>query len=215
MTVYARNDLASTTISEAHGGCGNVHTRPAPGGNPVAVWSLTCAQCEDHLRHNADQWSTTAAEIPETHDETKGRENFEKRGAKDRDNLMMILMAKAAGVEIPESMARMISGVPGHVPAELECPQGHGQPAGRKFCAECGSPMRGTAAAAALESPHKPDQAPAGGKPRRLRDARLDELQALARSRTLDASGTRADLISRLSAAGVTSNDLAAVSVAA
>ena len=80
MTVYARNDLASTTISEAHGGCGNVHTRPAPGGNPVAVWSLTCAQCEDHLRHSADQWSTTAAEIPETHDETKGRENFRGSG---------------------------------------------------------------------------------------------------------------------------------------
>ena len=51
-------------------------------------------------------------------------------------------------------------------------------------------------------------------KPRRLRDARLDELQALARARDVDESGTRPELISRLSAAGVTSNDLARLPVA-
>jgi hypothetical protein len=221
MTLYAASNLGAVIVPAESGGCGieGGHSRPVINGAPQHPWALACPPCEDFLRtHNADQWSSTTVEIPETYDETKARENFEKRGAKDKDAILTLALARLAGIgsdELPESLTRMISGVPAHVPAELECPQGHGQPAGRKFCAECGSPMRGTAAAAALESPQKPEQAPAGGKPRRLRDARLDELQALARARTLDAGGNRADLIARLSEAGVTSNDLAAVSVAA
>jgi hypothetical protein len=213
MTVYARNDLAAVTISEAHGGCNQAHARPAPGGVPAATWELHCDKCEDFLRHDP-LWSVTAVEIPETYDETRARENFEKRGMRDKDAILTLALARLAGIgqdELPDSLTRMISGVPAHVPAEMECPQGHGQPAGRKFCAECGSPMHGTAAAVAIGQPAKPAAAPR----RRLRDARLDELQALARERLLDPGGTRAELIARLSEAGVTSNDLAAAGAAA
>jgi len=212
MTVYARNDLASVTISPAHGGCGNAHSRPAPGGIPAAVWKLDdCPQCEDHLRHDP-LWSSTAAEIPETYDETKQREDFEKRGAKDKDAIFALALARIAGIgadELPESLTRMITGVPAHVPAELECPQGHGQPAGRKFCAECGSPMRGTPAAAALAGRQAaadgPVDVPASG---RLKDANKRSLQALCRARGLEDGGTNAELITRASNAGLTINDL-------
>jgi hypothetical protein len=209
MTVWARNDLASVNISEAHGGCGHTHTRPAPGGVPAAVWQFDeCPPCEDYLRHDA-HWSATPSEIPETYDETKVREDFEKRGAKDKDAILTLAIARLAGFdssELPETLTRMISGVRQHVPAEMECPKGHGQPAGRKFCAECGSPMHGTAAKAAIAPVQLPVDMPSSG---RLKDANKKSLQALCRAHGLDDSGTNADLVTRVSNAGLTINDLA------
>ncbi len=213
MTVYARADLACKIIPvEGFGGCGLPHSRPVVIGAPAKIWALDCPPCEENLRHDP-QWSTTPAEIPETYDEQKTREDFDKRGARDKDAVLAMALAKIAGVELPESMLRMISGVPAHVPAELECPQGHGQPAGRKFCAECGSPMHGTAAAAAISAPQKAAQPPAAAgqpkRPPRLRDQPKSVLQALARQRGLDEDGTNGELIARLGKAGVTNNDLA------
>lgn len=219
MSLWARSDLASVSVSAtAHGGCGEIHVRPAPGGKPVQPWKLDCPACEDHLRHDS-HWSVTASEIAETHDEKVAREDFEKRGAKDKDAVLTLALARLAGIgpgELPESLTRMISGAPLHIPVQgqLECPQGHGQPPGQKFCGECGSPMSGPAAKA-LDAPERaPEPAPAapvpqaGPVPQRLRDARLDTLQALARSRGLGEEGTRGDLISRLAATGVTNADL-------
>ena len=70
-----------------------------PGGNPAAVWKFSeCPQCEDFLRHIL-LWAVTAAEIPETHDETKTREDFDKRGARDKDAILALALAKIAGTE--------------------------------------------------------------------------------------------------------------------
>ena len=44
----------------------------------------------------------------------------------------------------------MISGVPVHSPGQMECPSGHGNPAGMKFCGQCGAPMHGQVPAAAI-----------------------------------------------------------------
>jgi hypothetical protein len=215
MSVWARSDLASVSVSAAHGGCGEVHTRPAPGGIPVQPWRLDCETCANYLRSDA-HWSATSAEIPETHDEGKTREDFQKRGAHDKDAIMTLALARLAGIptsELPESLTRMISGRPAHIPGVLECPAGHGNPAGQKFCGQCGAPMSGPVPQASLPpAPERPAAARPGQRPRRLRDARLDELQALARSRGLSVAGTRADLISRLADAGITS---AALSTAA
>lgn len=221
LSIFARSDLAAVTISEAHGGCGKTHSRPAPGGKPAAIWELSCPLgCEEHLRHDP-LWATTPAEIPETYDETKIREDFEKRGAKDKDAVLTLALARLAGIpaaELPDSLTRMISGAPMHVPGLIECPNGHAQASGLKFCGECGTPMHGTPPERQLPAAQQPPAAtktPAagngGGARRRLRDARLDEMQALARMRGLDADGNRSELLARLSAAGVTSNDLAAV----
>ena len=219
MSLWARSDLAAITVSEAHGGCGHTHSRPAPGGVPVQPWKLDCAGgCEDHLRHDP-HWASTSAEIAETFDEGKAREDFEKRGAKDKDAVLTLALARLAGIdskELPESLTRMISGAPLHVPVQgvMECPSGHGQPAGAKFCSECGAAMSAAVAKGALPAAQQPPEPPAASgaeaRPRRLRDARLDELQALAEERGLDASGKRPDLIARLAEAGVTSAALAA-----
>ena len=223
MTVYARSDLAHVSVSKAHGGCGvpGGHSRPVRNGAPVHPWALTCGECEDFLRSDA-HWSVTPSEIPETHDEAKTREDFERRGAKDKDAVLTLALARLAGIpsaELPDSLTRMISGVPAHIPGVLECPSGHGNPAGQKFCGQCGASMSGTAPQASLLAPQPPAAHPspvkAGGKPRRLQDGRLDELQALARARGLSDEGTRKILFTRLRAAGVKDRDLQQMSIAA
>lgn len=216
MTVYARNDLASVTISEAHGGCGRAHTRPAPGGIPAAVWKFSeCPQCEDFLRHDPS-WSVTAAEIPETYDETKQREDFDKRGAKDKDAILTLALARLAGIgtaELPESLTRMISGTPAHIPGQMECPKGHAQPAGQPFCGQCGSPMSSSVSAGAISAPQTAPEPPAVDvdmpSSGRLKDANKKSLQALCRVHGLDESGTNGELVTRISNAGLTINDLA------
>jgi hypothetical protein len=85
MTVYARGDVACVSISPNHGGCGSTHSRPAPGGNPVELWALSCNRgCEDLLRKDP-LWATTVSEVPETYDETLVREDNEKRGKLDAE----------------------------------------------------------------------------------------------------------------------------------
>ena len=214
MTVWARSDLASVTVSEAHGGCGVTHSRPAPGGKPAAVWQFSeCPRCEDFLRHDP-LWAVTAAEIPETHDETKAREDFDKRGARDKDAILALALAKIAGIEnLPDSLTRMVSGAPLHVPGQMECPSGHVQPSGMKFCGECGSPMHGSPDAAAIASPQKAAGPPVADvdmpSSGRIKDANKKSLQALCRAHGLAEDGTNSELVVRLSNAGLTINDLA------
>ena len=224
MTLFARSDLASVTVSAAHGGCTQVHVRPAPGGNPAPVWKLDCVQCEAHLRSDP-LWSPTLSEVPETPDETNAREDFDKRGAFDRDAVMAMAMAKLANIELPETLRRPLTGLAPHVPmitglmecdaghpnepgmkfcgecgiplrapAKRACPDGHEVAAGMRFCGECGKPAEG--AVPALEA--VPEAPAAPSQPKRLRDMRADDLKALARDKGLDDSGSRADLIGRL-----------------
>lgn len=226
MPLYARSDLASVTVSAAHGGCGEVHVRPAPGGNPDPVWKLTCVPCEAHLRTDP-LWSPTLSEVPETPDEEKARTDFENRGAIDRDQVMALAMAKLAGVDLPETMRRPISGLQPHVPVvagEIVCEYGHPNEAGSKFCAECGSPLRvpekrlcpdghemGAKAkfcgecgqpaggARALEAADVPDLTQPVKS--RLKNMQASQLKKIARERGVDDSGTRAEVLARLQAA--------------
>ncbi len=223
MSIYARSDLAAVTVSEAHGGCGRTHHRPANDGNPAALWVLDCPPCENHLRHDS-HWAVTPAEIPETYDEGRAREDFEKRGAKDKDAVLTLALARLAGIhssELPESLTRMISGAPLHVPVagQMECPSGHLSAPGQKFCGECGQQMSAPAAKASLPAAERAAEPPAdtgvSDRPRRIRDANLATLQALARAHGLDDGGTRPELISRIGGANLTNRDLAALFVAA
>ena len=240
MSLWARSDLASVSVSPtAHGGCGLVHNRPAPGGKPVDLWELDCPACSDHLRHDP-LWSSTLSEIPETHDEKNAREDFDKRGARDKDQVLAMALAKLAGVELPESLLRPITGNMPRAVALMECPAGHPGKPGSKFCATCGVPMQqpvnalsaapvlcpdghenaaaakfcgecGIPMAALLKAPQAqaahltpgdPEPA-ANGKKVRLRDMRLEDLQAKARQAGLDAGGTRTELIDRIRAVPV------------
>lgn len=222
MTVYGRNDVAAVTISEAHGGCGRTHSRPVEHGAPAKLFVLSCDDgCENHLRHDP-QWSSTISELPECHDEQLSREDFEKRGALDERKLMAMALAKLTGIEIPDTIAGMITGAAPHIAGLLECPAGHGQPPGSKFCNECGAPMSAPVTKAALDAPQRPAEPPAAAPspshrpmPARLQDLRHDELQAACRARGLDADGVRKVLMKRLRTAGVTNADLQALLVAA
>lgn len=95
----------------------------------------------------------------------------------------------------------------------VRCPDGHESPAGSKFCVECGqttasAPQKAVEAPAQSETPAPPAAAPGPSTPagkaqgrQRLRDMRLEDLQALARERGLPPGGTRAELIGRLKGA--------------
>lgn len=142
MALYARSDISSVGISaDGHGGCGQAHSRPVTNGAPARVWMLECVLCEQHLRHDP-LWSTTLSEIPETHDERLAREDFDKRGAMDKDALMAAALARLTGLELPDTLAAKMSGVrPSITAGAVLCPAGHVNRAGAKFCTECGSPV--------------------------------------------------------------------------
>ena len=237
MTLYpASSPMAVIVPTEAFGGCGNLHSRPVRNGAPVHPWTFDCPACENHLRHDP-LWSSTLSEIPETHDENKAREDFDKRGARDKDQVLALALAKLAGIELPESLLRPITGnlpktialmecpaghpgKPGskfcatcgvamHQPvnaltaARVLCPEGHENTAAAKFCAECGIPMAALLKAPQAQAAHlatgEPEPA-ANGRKVRLRDMRLEDLQAKARDAGLDDAGTRVELIDRLKA---------------
>jgi len=228
LTIYARADLAHTLIPESFGGCGERHFRPVENGAPAKLWALTCENgCENYLRHDP-LWSVTTTEVPETYDETKAREQSEKSGKMDRERQLAEALIQLGPLgQLPSALGQMLAQLMGTTPpaalaGQMECPSGHPNAAGLKFCGECGQPMSAPVPAAALpaaqEAPQQsapPAKPAAPQRPRRLRDARLDELQALAVAHRIDAVGTRADLINKLSAAGVTGNDLARMPVAA
>ena len=232
--LHARSDLAYVIVPATSGGCGEPHRRPVEQGAPAKVWTLNCPPCENHLRHEPT-WSTTLSEIPETYDEKLAREDFDKRGARDKDQVLALALAKLAGVELPESLLRPITGNLPQAVALMECPAGHpGKPGSRfcatcgvamqqpvnaltaapvlcaeghentaaaKFCAECGIPMAALLKAPQAQAAHlatgEPEPA-ANGRKVRLRDMRLEDLQAKARDAGLDDGGTRVELIERL-----------------
>ena len=123
-----------------------MHAREVTHGAPAKHFALTCSPCEGFLKERAsDIWASTLADIAETPDETKGREDFQKRGATDRDNVLAIALAKMAGVELPQTIRQAISGASPALPAIagiMVCEAGHDCEPGSRFCSECGSPMR-------------------------------------------------------------------------
>ena len=220
-------------IGVESGGCGTQggHSRPVINGAPVRLWKLDCGPCSTALKDDP-LWSTTEADIPETPDETKGREDFAKRGATDRDNVLAVALAKLAGVELPQTIRQAIHGASPDIHAtiagKLICAEGHDAEPGSRFCQECGSPVRQPAASvkcpqghenavtakfcsdcgspvqpvAAIGPPPVPAAKPAARRPapktKPLRDWKAEDLKALARSKGLDDTGTRLELIDRL-----------------
>lgn len=148
MTVYARSDVAAVSISSDHGGCGESHSRPAPGGNPVRLWALTChGGCEDFLRSDP-LWSSTPEAVPETPDEVAIRSDVERRGAVEQQlNTAKALNDLAKLGDLPSAIAQLAQIMAGQAPAQITqqviqlCRSGHRNPEGTKFCGECGASM--------------------------------------------------------------------------
>jgi len=221
VTVYAASSIVYVAVSPEHGGCGESHVRPVVQGAPAKVWGLECPRCEDHLRSDP-HWSPVISKIPETFDEKLTREDFEKRGVLDERALMAMALARLTGLELPETLRARItgSGPGGFVPGTVECGQGHENRPGSKFCAECGAVMR-EAEPTVLTCANGHENAasakfcaecgdrfslmalPAAGPslPDGFASLPANQLRALAKERGLDASGTKADVLSRLQAA--------------
>ena len=157
---FARSDVMGVNIGVESGGCGTQggHSRPVINGDPVRLWKLDCGPCSTALKDDP-LWSTTEADIPETPDETKGREDFAKRGATDRDNVLAVAMAKLAGVELPQTIRQAIHGASPEIHAtiagKLICAEGHDAEPGSRFCQECGSPVRQPAASVKCPQGHE------------------------------------------------------------
>ena len=210
MTVYARSDVASVTISPAHGGCGAVHTRPAPGGEPVRVFALTCAACEDVLRYDS-LWGASATAIPETPDEVINREANEKRTSVEQAARNVEAMEKLGAM--PETLAKVLADlIQGKTTLPMAmCPAGHPAPGSSAFCGECGARMARDAppvAAEALPEPpltEEPQDAPEGflkaSEPEDavdLESLSLGELKKLATSYGVPTRRSKEDQISAL-----------------
>ncbi len=146
MPAYAPSDMISVNIpAEGDRGCGEIHARETgPDGYPVQPWRIDCPQCSSWLLANDNRWSATVEDISETYDEKRARENFEKRGVRDRDALVALAMARMAGLsqaEIPPSIAKALTGLPAHVPGVTLCVAGHDNTPGSRYCRECGAAM--------------------------------------------------------------------------
>lgn len=145
MAVYARSDVAAVTLSEAHGGCGETHSRPVVDGAPAKVFKISCNKCEDFLR-NDQLWAPMAAQIPETPDETSLREDQEKKSEAQlkQDNaeaFQKIAVAAAGNQELTAKLVELLAQTNLTVPGaqkNAECSNGHSNIPGTKFCAECG-----------------------------------------------------------------------------
>ena len=79
-------------------------------------------------------WSSTIAEIPETHDEKLTREDLEKRGARNQSQMTALALAKIAGIPGAETALGMAMGA-----GAANCPNDHPVTPGVKFCPDCGA----------------------------------------------------------------------------
>lgn len=183
MTVFARSDLMSVSISPQHGGCGNTHSRPVHEGSPAKLWALTCDDgCEDILRSDP-HWSAHPADIPETPDEKTTREVQERQGKRDAEDATALSIQEIA--KIPGALEKMVKALSGQngkddpnqgkqtKASEMDaCPNDHKVPTGSKFCPECGANMndapKGPAddgSSGGSDDPASPDDTEGGGKP--------------------------------------------------
>lgn len=185
MSVWARSDVCYVGISRDHGGCGEGHSRPVVQGAPVQVWQLTCGGgCEDYLRGDP-LWSATPTGIPETVDEKATREDVEKRGALEQAQATADALSQLAKLgDLPAVLGRfmefMASGgqLPAAPRADVVATREGAAPALPPVAAEPGSA--------------------GGGLPEDLESMSLPELKALAETRGVKTTRSKADQIAAL-----------------
>jgi len=229
-------------VGPAHGGCGKTHKYEiGPTGYPEFTCREGCEDFARNDSQHATMPAKVPEDYDEkiTREDLEQRSNKRQELVMAMASARAVgmnaeadMLALQAGIPLStayltcpsghQNAATMkycgVCGVPVSAEAKVLCPScSHPNVPGQKYCGECAAPMRQSGAKAALNGPERLSAASPSpettGKPRRLRDARLDELQTLARQHGLSADGTRPQLIARLSKAGVTSaalNSLAA-----
>jgi hypothetical protein len=220
MSLFARSDMMSVSIPETSGGCGKTHSRPVTKGVSRRVWELNCLPCEAYLRgddkpkvirvtggdknkgipgrmdHVADSdphWSSTPETVPLSPDEEGVHARRNEVATQQLQLLQASAAAKAAGFDIPPEALWLLEEKLGVnlVHGTLECMNGHSNPAGTKFCGECGVSMNIRAAVTPVDPPGKTDGD--------LSKLSIRELKELCKQDGLPMSGTKKQLVERLS----------------
>lgn len=218
MTVYLRSDVMCIAVPVESGGCGEQHSRPVIKGAPVKTFALDCPdRCEAYLRGDnrpqklvyetnpktgqtirqarvpdaSPMISSTPDTVPLTPDEERTNAVRSERGKMQIEMLQALAALRSTGIDVPaEAMWLLERELPADVlRGTIICAEGHDNPAGVKFCAECGMSMAVRATVEAV--------APV------MDLARLhpQTLKKLCRDRNLPDDGSKADLIVRLQAA--------------
>jgi hypothetical protein len=178
MTLYARSDVMCLSLG-AHG-CGASHSREVTRGVAAREFRLDCPPCEAHLRGDrkpkklvyetdkrtgqtirqarvADSdpmWSSTP-DVPQTPDEERINAVRQERGSQQIQMIQALAALRATGIQVPdEAMWLLERELPsGVLKGTMLCASGHDNPAGVKFCGECGMSMAARGAIASSDEP--------------------------------------------------------------
>jgi len=199
-------------------GCGASHSREVTRGVAAKEFRLDCPECETHLKGDrkpkklvyetdkrtgqtirqarvADSdplWSSTP-DVPQTPDEERVNAVRSERGSQQIQMIQALAALRATGIQVPdEAMWLLERELPsGVLKGTMLCASGHDNPAGVKFCGECGVGMNVKAAIAPPDEPAAVDLA-------RLHVATL---RKRCRDAGLPDKGSKDALIGRLQAA--------------
>lgn len=221
--LFARSDVCSVSVPVSSGGCGQSHRRPTTkSGQLVKEWRLDCPQCETFLKGGGRTvlrytqgdakngilptqervadcdpcWSASPDTLPLTPDETRVAKTRSERGAQQIQMIQALAALRSTGIEIPsEAMWLLERELPESlVKGKTYCPDGHENQPGVKFCSECGVSM------ARREQPEpEPEPEPEAGPGLDLGKLHGQTLKKMLRERGLSDTGTRDELIERLS----------------
>jgi len=142
-------------------------------------------------------FSTTPDTVPLTYDEMQSRDRKLELGENQLRALESLVALKAGGVDLTSRPDVMYFLQESGLPAEMlqgktVCAGGHDNPAGLKFCGECGVSM---AVRAAVEAP-----APAPGPAVDITRLHPQTLRKMCRERGLADKGSKDQLLQRLAA---------------
>ena len=167
MSLFARSDLMSVAVPTSSGGCGATHSRPVTHGAPAKTWKLDCPPCEQYLRgdrkpkilkHKIENgrvvaqervadadpmWSSTPDAVPLTPDEERVNAVREVRGTQQIQMIQALAALRATGMNVPDDAEWVMEQyLPTAVlKGTVLCANQHDNPAGLKFCGECGVSM--------------------------------------------------------------------------
>jgi len=220
VTLYARSDVCSVSIPVESGGCGAAHMREVTRGAPAKIFKLECGPCEAYLSGarkpkilkyhinaktgqtvrqervaDADpMWGATPDTIPLTPDEERTNTTRQERGAMQIQMLQALAAIRQTGIDVPaEALWLLEREIPeGVLKGSVVCASGHDNPAGVKFCGECGVSMAARGAIAAPAAPGEPVVD--------LGRLHVQSLRKMARDRGLPDRGSKNELIQRLAA---------------
>lgn len=190
MTLYARSDVMSVSIPVTSGGCGKSHSRPVRNGAPAKEFELSCPGCENFLKGGGrqvlkqnpiDKETRTGGELVRVTDVDPQWGSTPESAPETPDEQTYVAKRNKQGQE----ELQMIQALAFAKQAGIEIPANAMEMLQRRLPGVLGGNGQSTAVI----------EAPKYG----LDDLSTEKLKAIAKSQGLPTSGSRAQLIERLS----------------